>query len=263
MKKTDEPAEMVKAFFNQYRELYGDKIGFPRDFFETAGNGNTVGQTPSRLQEALTSETNIRKNHYTETVMPELPALAELRTVVASCEKCALCKTRTQTVFGSGSPTADIMFIGEAPGADEDAQGQPFVGRAGQLLTKMIEEPRSLGIPRSDVYIANILKCRPPNNRKPNAGEIEQCEPYLITQIETVRPKIICALGLTAANTLLRNDLSMTAMREKTFDYHGVPLIVTYHPAALLRNPNWKKPAWDDLLKLKSLLNEQNNNPAQ
>ncbi len=254
MKKIEEPAEMVKAFFRQYRELYGDKIGFSGT---DTGTGLKKETLPS--PEHLSPVVRESSDQYHLSTAPDRPELSELRKIVSGCTRCGLCKTRTQTVFGSGSPSAKIMFIGEAPGADEDAQGQPFVGRAGQLLTKMIEEPRSLGISRGEVYIANILKCRPPNNRKPNAGEIEQCEPYLITQIETVRPKIICALGLTAANTLLRNDLSMTAMRERTFDYHGVPLIVTYHPAALLRNPNWKKPAWDDLLKLRSMLSDSDN----
>lgn len=252
MEKIEDPVEIIKAFFIQYRELYGDKIGFP--ITVPAQDGE------NRLTEILSANDtkNVREPEpvYSSAVQDELPVLSDLRKTVAACAKCGLCRTRTQTVFGSGSPAAEIMFIGEAPGADEDAQGLPFVGRAGQLLTKMIEEPRSLGISRSDVYIANILKCRPPNNRKPNADEIGHCEPYLITQIETIRPKIICALGLTAANTLLRNNLSMTAMRGQTFDYHGVPLMVTYHPAALLRNPNWKKPAWEDLLKLKSMLDE-------
>ncbi len=257
MKKIEEPIEMIREYFIQYRELYGDKIGFPKTTFSPVESHLTT--ILSQNNTTIVSEPQISNS---PSVQDELPALAELRMTVTACRKCSLCQTRTQTVFGTGSHKAAIMFIGEAPGADEDAQGLPFVGRAGQLLTKMIEEPRSLGVSRGDVYIANILKCRPPNNRKPNAGEIEQCEPYLITQIETIRPKIICALGLTAANTLLRNDLSMTAMREKTFDYHGVPLIVSYHPAALLRNPNWKKPAWDDLLKLKSMLNDIHQNES-
>lgn len=186
-----------------------------------------------------------------------LPSLAELQKTVSACRLCDLCKTRKQTVFGSGNSKAAILFIGEAPGADEDDQGLPFVGRAGQLLTQMIEQPRSLGIPRSEVYIANILKCRPPNNRKPLQSEIAKCEPYLIAQIENIRPRIICALGATAANTLLKNTMTIVNMRGKTFDYHGVPLIVTYHPAALLRNPEWKKPTWEDLLRLKELLGKK------
>lgn len=229
---SDSKNRMIR-FLEQQRELYGDELILTRAMYSSEPEKKVVRES-----------------------LPELPTLQELSVKVAECRKCTLCNTRTQTVFGSGNTRAEIMFIGEAPGADEDEQGLPFVGRAGQLLTKMIEEPRSLGLPRSDVYIANILKCRPPGNRKPNADEIEQCEPYLIAQIENIRPRIICALGLTAANTLLRNTLSMAAMREKVFDYHGVPLMVTYHPAALLRNPNWKKPAWDDMLRLRALYEE-------
>lgn len=229
---SDSKNRMIR-FLEQQRELYGDELILTRAMYSSEPEKKVVRES-----------------------LPELPTLQELSVKVAECRKCTLCNTRTQTVFGSGNTRAEIMFIGEAPGADEDEQGLPFVGRAGQLLTKMIEEPRSLGLPRSDVYIANILKCRPPGNRKPNADEIEQCEPYLLAQIENIRPRIICALGLTAANTLLRNTLSMAAMREKVFDYHGVPLMVTYHPAALLRNPNWKKPAWDDMLRLRALYEE-------
>lgn len=136
------------------------------------------------------------------------------------------------------------MFIGEAPGADEDAQGVPFVGRAGQLLTRMIE---AIKFKRSEVYIGNILKCRPPNNRDPKPEEIEMCEPILLRQIDIIRPKIICALGRISGQTLLRTKATLGALRGKVHDYHGVKFIVTYHPAALLRNPNWKKFAWEDL----------------
>lgn len=239
----------LKKYIERHRELYGDEL-----VVEYSNLPKPTELTrATNFQETAMESSVLRKNE-------TLPTLDEVKATVSGCKKCDLCKTRTQTVFGSGNPKAGLMFVGEAPGADEDEQGLPFVGRAGQLLTKMIEEERSLGIPRETVYIANILKCRPPGNRKPNADEIEQCEPYLITQIELIQPKIICALGLTAANTLLRNTLSMTAMRGKTFDYHGVPLVVTYHPAALLRNPNWKKPAWEDMLLLKKMLEDLKKN---
>jgi uracil-DNA glycosylase family 4 len=237
----------ARKFLEQQKDLFGDEAlilsaGQPRK--EVVPIMKKQAQENSSVNESLPAYS------------AQWPTLNELQKTVSDCTHCILCKTRTQTVFGSGNPNADILFIGEAPGADEDAQGLPFVGRAGQLLTKMIEEPRSLGLPRTQVYIANILKCRPPENRKPQASEIEQCEPYLIAQIENIKPKIICALGLTAANTLLKNTLSMAAMREKIFDYHGVPLVVTYHPAALLRNPNWKKPAWEDMIRLKNMITE-------
>jgi DNA polymerase len=248
---------------NEKQKILSDARDFLRQQEEMYGGDVLIEKSTSSQQ--IKPKEEVKKNKQTEHSsvkepvsgrLETLPTLAELQKTVSVCIKCQLCKTRTQTVFGSGNTKAVIMFIGEAPGADEDAQGLPFVGRAGQLLTKMIEESRSLGLPRSEVYIANILKCRPPENRKPQPGEIEQCEPYLIAQIENIRPKIICALGATAANTLLNNSLSMGAMRGQTYDYHGTPLLVTYHPAALLRNPNWKQPAWDDMLRLRAIYEE-------
>ena len=176
--------------------------------------------------------------------------LEQFQTEICECMKCPLGATRTKFVFGSGNPNADIMVIGEAPGADEDEQGLPFVGRAGQLLTKILE---SIELPREEVFICNILKCRPPNNRKPLASETDQCEPYLWKQIELIQPKFILALGLTAANTLLKNKESMSQLRGKIHDYHGIRTIVTYHPAALLRNPEWKKHTWEDVKFLRQL----------
>ena len=192
-----------------------------------------VKEKPSHLPGIHTGEQTIaRKN------------LQELYDAVRDCLQCPLGKGRTNLVFGEGNPDADIMFIGEAPGADEDAQGKPFVGRAGKLLTRMIE---GMKLHREDVYIGNILKCRPPNNRDPQANEIEMCEPILIRQIKIIKPKIICALGRISGQTLLRTKSTLGSLRGTVHDYHGVKFIVTYHPAALLRNPNWKKPAWEDL----------------
>lgn len=170
--------------------------------------------------------------------------LDSLNDTVCNCQRCPLGATRTKFVFGAGSPSAGLMFVGEAPGADEDREGIPFIGRAGQLLTNMI---KAIKLEREDVYIGNILKCRPPGNRDPRPDEIEACEPILIRQIEIIKPKVICALGRIAATTLLRSKSSLGALRGTVHDYHGVKLIVTYHPAALLRNPNWKRPAWEDL----------------
>jgi len=174
--------------------------------------------------------------------------LSELESAVCGCLRCPLGSTRKSFVFGDGDPAADIMFVGEAPGADEDTQGKPFVGRAGKLLTDMIF---AMKLRREDVFIGNILKCRPPNNRDPKPEEIEKCEPILIRQIEIIKPRIICALGRIAGQTLLRTKASLGALREKFHDYHGVKLIVTYHPAALLRNPHWKHPTWEDLKTLR------------
>lgn len=167
---------------------------------------------------------------------------------VATCEACALSEGRKHVVFGSGSRDADIMFIGEAPGREEDMQGLPFVGAAGELLTKMIE---GMQLSREDVYIANIIKCRPPGNRDPLPEEIAQCEPYLLRQIEMIKPTVICTLGRFAAQTLLRSTTSMGRLRGKVYDYNGIKLIPTYHPAALLRNPQWKRPTWEDLKRLR------------
>ena len=179
-----------------------------------------------------------------EAAIAQQDTYEDLYNAVNGCMRCPLHAQRKNFVFGDGNPNADIMFIGEAPGADEDEQGLPFVGRCGKLLTKMIE---AIKLTRDEVYIGNILKCRPPMNRDPLRQEIEICEPILIRQIEIIKPEIICALGRIAGQTLLRTKSTLGALRGRIHDYHGVKLIVTYHPAALLRNPNWKAPAWDDL----------------
>ncbi len=173
--------------------------------------------------------------------------LAEIRDEIGDCRRCKLCSTRKNIVFGTGSPTAALMFVGEAPGADEDAQGQPFVGRAGQLLTKMIN---AMGLSREEVYIANIIKCRPPENRNPQPEEIASCKPFLEKQIEAIRPKVICALGTFSAQTLLETQQKISALRGKFHEYHGVKVLPTFHPAYLLRNPNEKKSVWEDLQKI-------------
>jgi DNA polymerase len=180
-------------------------------------------------------------------------SLAGLNEMICACVKCTLGQTRTKFVFGVGNPKATLMLVGEAPGADEDAQGEPFVGRAGQLLNKILE---AIGFRRDDVYICNILKCRPPNNRKPQAEEVEQCIPYLRKQIQLVRPALILCLGLTAAENLLGTTESLGRLRGRTLQYEGTPVMVTYHPAALLRNPNWKRPTWEDVQAARALHDE-------
>lgn len=181
------------------------------------------------------------------------PTLDILYDKIHNCQECALGKTRTKFVFGTGNPNADIMIIGEAPGAEEDAQGLPFVGRSGQLLTKILE---AINLSRDDVFIANINKCRPPNNRRPEREEIDKCEPYLQKQIELIKPKFLLSLGLTSVDTLLKKKHRMADMRGKVLDYNGTKMLVTYHPAALLRNPNWKKKAWEDVKLLRRLYDE-------
>lgn len=169
---------------------------------------------------------------------------AQLRAAVAACTACELHQTRTQTVFGVGDQRAEWMIIGEAPGADEDRQGEPFVGRAGQLLNAMLQ---ALGLAREQVYIANILKCRPPNNRDPRPEEVAQCEGYLRRQVELVQPKLILAVGRIAAHNLLKTDEALGRLRGRVHHYGATPLVVTYHPAYLLRTPADKAKAWDDL----------------
>ena len=171
-------------------------------------------------------------------------SLEKIASDVRECRLCPLCKTRTQTVFGVGAPRARLMFVGEAPGADEDKKGEPFVGRAGQLLTRMIV---AMGLKREDVFIANVLKCRPPENRTPLPAEVEKCEPYLIRQIETIRPEVICALGGVASSTLLRTETTISRLRGKFHSYHDTPLMPTFHPSYLLRNESAKKDVWSDL----------------
>ena len=179
--------------------------------------------------------------------------LDDMHGQVCTCLKCPLGQTRTKFVFGVGNPAATLMLVGEAPGADEDAQGEPFVGRAGQLLNKILE---AIHFKREDVYICNILKCRPPGNRKPQPEEVEQCIPYLKKQIDLIKPKLILCLGLTAAENLLGTSESLGRLRGRVLRYEGTPLMVTYHPAALLRNPNWKRPTWEDVQAARKLHDE-------
>jgi DNA polymerase len=169
------------------------------------------------------------------------------------CSRCKLHTLgRTQVVFGVGNPNADLMFVGEAPGADEDMQGEPFVGRAGQLLTKIIE---AIGLTREDVYIANVIKCRPPGNRNPEPDEVEQCEPFLFRQIDTVKPKVIVALGKFAAQCLLRTNDPITRIRGREYKYRDAILMPTYHPAYLLRTPSAKREVWEDMKRVRAILN--------
>jgi DNA polymerase len=172
-------------------------------------------------------------------------SLALVQKEVAACRLCAeLCDSRTQTVFGVGNPHARLCFLGEAPGADEDRQGEPFVGRAGQLLTKIIE---ACTLRRSDVYILNVLKCRPPDNRTPAPEEVANCRAYLDRQLALIRPEFICCLGAVAAQTLLETDQPIGRLRGKLLDYRGMKVVCTYHPAYLLRNPAAKKDCWEDM----------------
>jgi uracil-DNA glycosylase len=180
-----------------------------------------------------------------------LRSLDEIAERIRTTYCCALCPTRINGVPGHGNPDARLVLIGEGPGANEDAQGKPFVGQAGNLLNGILD---AIEVPRDSVYITNIVKCRPPQNRKPLPDEIAACIPYLHRELEIIRPKVILALGSTAAEALLGVRKSLGELRNKVHTYNGIPLVVTYHPAALLRNPNWKKPTWDDVRIVRQLL---------
>ena len=180
--------------------------------------------------------------------------LAAIREDIGDCTRCKLCNLgRRQIVFGVGNPNADLMFVGEAPGRDEDLQGIPFVGRAGQKLTQIIE---AIGLKREDVYIANVIKCRPPENRNPEPDEVDKCEPFLFRQVDTIRPKVIVALGTFAARSLLKTMDPISRLRGRVYDYRGAKLVPTFHPAFLLRNPSCRREVWEDMKKVRALLSE-------
>jgi DNA polymerase len=181
------------------------------------------------------------------------PTLEEIRKELGDCKRCKLHRGRRTIVFGEGNKKARLMFVGEGPGYDEDVQGRPFVGKAGQLLTKIIQ---SIHLEREEVYIANIIKCRPPQNRNPEPDEIKSCSPFLMKQIQAIQPKIICALGTFAAQTLLQTDAKITSLRGRMFDLQGIKVLPTYHPAFLLRNPDKKREVWEDMKQIAEWLAE-------
>ena len=177
--------------------------------------------------------------------------LPDIRADIGDCTRCRLCEQRTNIVFGSGNPNADLMFVGEGPGADEDRQGLPFVGRSGQLLTKIIE---SIGYKREDCYIANVVKCRPPENRTPQPDEIATCEGFLFRQLAIIKPKVVVALGLPSAQTLLKTKQSISSLRGRFHDFQEAKLMPTFHPAYLLRSPDKKREVWEDMKKVRDYL---------
>jgi DNA polymerase len=221
--------------------------GVSRDpLWRTSGTAPT--STPARSQ----SPAVVDYSQSAIIALTPVDALAAVRADIGDCTRCKLHSLgRTQIVFGVGNPDADLMFVGEAPGRDEDLQGFPFVGRAGQLLTKIIE---AIGLKREDVYIANVIKCRPPENRNPEPDEVETCEPFLFRQIDIIKPKVIVALGKFGAQTLLRTLDPISRLRGRVYDYRGAKLIPTFHPAYLLRNPSSKREVWEDMKLVRSLL---------
>jgi uracil-DNA glycosylase len=203
----------------------------------------SIQGTPSLMPKAVKPSPAVSASPGPE-IQDKPAALKAIREDIGDCTRCGLHKGRSKIVFGVGNFNADIMFVGEGPGADEDAQGEPFVGRAGQLLNNMIS---AMGIKREDVYIANVVKCRPPGNRAPEKDEADTCSPFLMRQIDVVKPKVIVALGATAAKNLLAMNDSMANLRGRWYDFRGTKLIVTFHPAYLLRDPRQKKETWKDL----------------
>jgi uracil-DNA glycosylase len=182
---------------------------------------------------------------------PPLQDLQAVRDELGDCQRCKLAPKRTNLVFGSGNPNAELVFVGEAPGYDEDQQGLPFVGRAGQLLTKIIE---SINLKREDVYICNVLKCRPPENRNPEPDEVASCNPFMKKQLAAIRPKIVCCLGTFAAQTVLQTPAPISRLRGKFFDLDGMRVIATFHPAYLLRSPEKKREVWEDMKQIRAEL---------
>jgi len=217
-------------------------------FFAELGVDGVSRDPAWRRREVIpTAETPAAVNH--AGAGPE--TLELIRSDLGDCTRCKLHTGRNTVVFGAGSSDADLMFVGEAPGRDEDREGIPFVGRAGQLLTKIIA---AIGLTRDEVYIANVIKCRPPNNRNPELDEVQTCEPFLFRQLDVIQPKVVVALGAFAIRTLLRTDQAISRLRGQVFDYRGAKLIPTFHPAFLLRSPDRKRDVWEDMKKVRALL---------
>ena len=231
--------EDMKHYFEQERDRSGDILY--REISETP---------PGISSETELSNLRAKKTIEVNDNWQKADSIERLNKLICGCQKCPLGSTRTNFVFGVGDPRARVMVVGEAPGADEDARGEPFVGRAGQLLNKILE---AINFKREEVFICNILKCRPPNNRDPLPGEVDQCEPYLWKQIELVRPVAILCVGRIAGQTLLKTTRGLGELRSQVHNYQGIPMMITYHPAALLRNPNWKRPTWEDVQQFRAL----------
>lgn len=223
----DELLELTGALKNRVLSEQGARGGISRLYLKGGVPVPSIPAVPSGASARVSSAT-----------------LEEIRAELGDCTRCKLHGGRSNIVFGEGSPRADLVFVGEAPGGDEDRQGRPFVGRAGQLLTDII---KAMGLKRDEVYICNILKCRPPKNRNPEPDEIAACEPFLVEQLQSLRPRVICALGKFAAQTLLKTDTAISVLRGRFHSYHGIRLMPTYHPAYLLRNPGAKKQVWEDV----------------
>jgi len=225
--------EQVEKYFVQQIELYGDDLAVGTEQFLASSDSKVISEEKDVWQKSQT--------------------LSELEQRIQNCTQCKLAKTRHKFVFGEGNPNADIVLVGEAPGADEDRTGKPFVGAAGQLLTKILA---AIQLSREEVFICNVLKCRPPQNRNPQEDEIRACEPYLYKQIELIQPQFVLCLGLFAAQTLLKTTRSLGELRGRVHNFGNARLLATYHPAALLRFPQYKRPTWEDVQLLRRLYDE-------
>ncbi len=236
-----------------------DQIAAHLEFFEELGVDGTSRDAAWRTRPV--ERPVVQASAPDESPLPAGPAagaeqarLDHIRTELGECTRCKLHAGRTKLVFGVGNPDANLMFVGEAPGRDEDRQGIPFVGRAGQLLTKIIE---AIDLQRDDVYIANVIKCRPPDNRNPEPDEVRTCEPFLFAQIDAIRPRVIVALGSFAVRTLLRDEKTpISKARGRVYNFRGAKLIPTFHPAFLLRSPDRKRDVWEDMKKVRAILRE-------
>jgi DNA polymerase len=253
--------EEIEAMADETKQRDMDEaLADARSLLEYAAS---LGFTEVEVKPPLTTRTNPGERSVSRAQTPspttaipdgeKAAALEALRREIGDCTRCKLCKGRTKLVFGVGNPNADLMFVGEGPGRDEDLQGIPFVGRAGQLLTKIIE---AMGLKRDDVYIANVVKCRPPNNRNPEPDEVAMCKPFLVRQVEIIKPRVIVCLGSVATQNLLATEEKITRMRGRFTEWQGIPVMPTYHPAFLLRNPDMKKPVWEDMQKVMKQLSE-------
>lgn len=254
---SDELHSIIEDAKKLVQKAANPRTGMVRVSPEVAELMNAITGTLAPESKTESAPANTPAAQKTETVVESAPSievktLSDLETMVAACTKCELCKTRTQTVFSDGNGSSGLVFVGEAPGENEDLQGVPFVGRGGELLTDIIV--KGMKLKREDVYICNVLKCRPPGNRDPLPAEKDECEPYLKRQLELIQPKVICALGGHAAKTLLKTDESTGRLRGRWHSYHGIPLRVTYHPAYLLRSPGEKRKTWEDIQEVMKVL---------
>ena len=231
---------------SKHKNIAGE-TGLYLEYLKQSGVNYILNQGQGEISIIPRNEQTVSKDHSDKNLSTSASSpssLEHLNKEITGCNLCTLGKTRTNIVYGVGNPKAKLVFVGEAPGRDEDQQGIPFVGRAGKLLTKIIE---AINLKREDVYICNIIKCRPPENRNPLPEEIEACEPFLLKQLESIKPKAICTLGKFATQALLKTETPISTLRGIFQDYHGIPLMPTYHPAYLMRNPKMKKAVWEDI----------------